>query len=163
MFSGLVDITCGALQGSSLGLLLFLIHINDLPFSLQRSQVVMDADDTTLLHSSKNIVELSENSNRDLYNLKQCIAFGSTSPIWLQGNKLSLNLIKTQALVVRSRPNLKKISNKKEQSLTFAIDESQIEMFKKVKYLGVQLDQHLVREDHVRFVCAQVARALMFL
>ena len=79
------------------------------------------------MYSSKTIVDLSENLNRDLCNLEQ----------WLQGNKLSLNLITTQAMVVESRPNLKKISDKKVQPSTFGIDDSQIEIVKKAKYLGV--------------------------
>ena len=52
-----------------------------------------------------------------MYNLKQ----------WLQGNKLSLNLITTQAMAVGPRPNLKKISDKKVQP-TFVVDDSQIEI-----------------------------------
>ena len=151
--SGLDDINCGVPQGSCLGPLLFMIYINDLPFSLQSCQVTMYADDTTLSHSSKNITDLNENLNRDLCNLKQ----------WLQGNKLSLNLIKTQAMVVGSRPNLKKISDKKLQPPTFVIDDSQIEIVEKAKYLGVQLDQHLVWDEHARYVCTKVSRALGFL
>ena len=65
------NINCGAPQGSCLGPILFLMYINVLPFSLQSSQVIMYADDTTLSHSSKNIVDLSENLNKDLCNLKQ--------------------------------------------------------------------------------------------
>ena len=106
----------------------------------------MYADDTTLSHSSINIFDLSVNLNRDLYNLKQ----------WLQGNKLSLNLNKTQKMV-GSRANLKKISDKKIQPLTFVIDDSQIEIVEKAKYLGVQLDQHLVWDEHVRYICAKVS------
>ena len=68
--SGLDDISYKVPQGSCLGPLLFLICINDLPFSLQSSRVTMYADDTTLSYSSKNIVDLSENFNRDLCNLK---------------------------------------------------------------------------------------------
>ena len=151
--SRLDDINCGVPQGSCLGPLLFMIYINDLPFSLQCCQVTMYADDTTLSHSSKNITDLNENLNRDLCNLKQ----------WLQGNKLSLNLIKTQAMVVGSRPNLKKISDKKVQPPTFVIDDSQIDIVEKVKYLGVQLDQHLVWDEHARYVCTKVSRALGFL
>ena len=156
--SGLDDINCGVPQGSCLGPLLFMIYINDLPFSLQSCQVTMYADDTTLSHSSKNITDLNENLNRDLCNLKQ----------WLQGNKLSLNLIKTQSMVVGSRPNLKKISDKKVQPPTFVIDLLVIDCYKlrslkKAKYLGVQLDQNLVWDEHARYVCTKVSRALGFL
>ena len=56
----------------------------------------MYADDTTISYSSNNIDDINDNLNRDLNCLKQ----------WLQGNKLSLNVIKTQAMVVGSRPNL---------------------------------------------------------
>ena len=151
--SGLDDINCGVPQGSCLGPLLFMIYINDLPLSLQSCEVTMYADDTTLSHSSKNITDLNENLNRDLCNLKQ----------WLQGNKLSLNLIMTQAMVVGSRPNFKKISDKKVQPPTFVIDDSQIEIVEKAKYFGVQLDQHLVWDEHARYVCTKVSRALRFL
>ena len=110
-------------------------------------------DDTTLSHSSITIVNLNENLNRDLCKLKQR----------LQGNKFSLNLIKTQAMVVGSRSNLKKIFDKKAQPPTFVIDDSQIEVVEKAKYLGVQLDQHLVLDEHVRNVCTKVSRDLGFL
>ena len=47
-------------------------------------------------------------------------------------------------MVSGSRPNLKKISDKKVHPLTFVIDDSQIEIAEKATYFGVQLDQHLV-------------------
>ena len=47
-------------------------------------------------------------------------------------------------MVVGSRPNLKKISEGSVQSPSFAIGDSQIEIVEKTKYLGIQLDQHLV-------------------
>ena len=136
--SNLDNINCGVPQGSYLGPLLFLIYINDLPFSLQNSQVNMYADDTTIAYSSNNNEDLYDNLNRDLNCLKQ----------WLRGNKLSLNVSKTQAMVVGSLPNLKKISEGKVQPPSFAIGDSQIEIVEKTKYLGIQLDQHLVWDEH---------------
>ena len=43
------------------------------------------------------------------------------------------------------------------------IDGSQTEIVEKAKYLGVQLDQHLIWDEYVRFVCAKVSRAFGFL
>ena len=104
--SELDDINFGVPQGSCLGPLLFLTYNDDLLFSLQSSQVTLYAEDTTLSHSSIYVVDHSENlNNRDLCNLKQ----------WIQRNKGSLNFIKTQARVEGSRPNFKKISDKKVQ------------------------------------------------
>ena len=94
----------------------------------------MYADDTSISYSSKNIDELNETLNSDLDSLKQ----------WLEGNKLSLNVIKTQAMVIGSRPNIKKISDKLVPTPSFAIGNSHIDVVDNAKYLGVQLDKHLV-------------------
>ena len=62
----------------------------------------MYADDTSISYYSKDIDMLNETLNSDLDSLKR----------WLEGNKLSLNVIKTQGMVIGSRPNIKKISDK---------------------------------------------------
>ena len=53
-------------------------------------------------------------------------------------NELSLNVIETRAVVVGTRPNLK-ISDKKVESPSFTIDDSQIEIVEKAKYSGVNI------------------------
>ena len=77
--SGRSDINCGVPQGSCLCPLLFLIYMNDLPFSLENAHVSMYADDTTISHSSKSLAALQHELNCDLSNLQD----------WLHGNKLS--------------------------------------------------------------------------
>ena len=57
----------------------------------------------------------------------------------IQGNKLSLNVIKTQAMVIGSRPNLKKIGENTVDSPAFVIDDSAVELVDSIKYLGAKL------------------------
>ena len=62
-FSQLKGITCEVPQGSCCSLLLFLVYINDLPFSLLKSNVSMYANDRTISLSSKDIDELQNDVN----------------------------------------------------------------------------------------------------
>ena len=127
--SDIGSINSGVPQGSCLGPQLFLIYINDLPFALKNCKVTMYADDTNISYSSKSIEDLTETLNNELKCLKE----------WLQGNKLSLNVIKTQAMVIGSRPNLKKIGENTVDSPAFVIDDSPVELVDSIKYLGAKL------------------------
>ena len=151
--SDMGEINFGVPQGSCHGPLLFLIYINNLPFSLKNMEVTMYADDINISYSSKNIDELNETINSDLDSLKQ----------WLEDNKLSLNGIKTQAMVIGSRPNLKKISDKLVPTPSFAIGNSHIDVVANAKYLGIQLDKHLVWNEHTKALRSKISRSLGFL
>ena len=59
-------------------------------------------------------------------------------------------------MVEGSRPNLWKISEGKVPSPSFAIGDSQIEIVEETNYLGIQLDQHLVWDEHTRSLRAKV-------
>ena len=89
--SELDDIKCGVPQGSILGPLLFLLYINDLHASIMFSKVHHFADDTNLLHFSNSVKLLNKQINCDLKHLVN----------WLNANKISLNISKTELVLFK--------------------------------------------------------------
>ena len=79
----------GVSQGSVLGLLLFLIYLNDLHIALHFSEVEHFADDTSLFQFGNSPVLLGKRITQDLKFLIS----------WLNANKISLNSGKTSISV----------------------------------------------------------------
>ena len=91
--SGLAAINCGVTQGSVLDPLLFLLYINDLNQAIKFCKVHHSTDDTNLLCLSNSTKKLNKKVNADLKHQVD----------WLNANKISLNVKKTEMVIFRSK------------------------------------------------------------
>ena len=112
----------------------------------------MYADDTSLCYQSHDLTRLNQAINSYLQKLDT----------WLQGNKLSLNVAKTHSMLIstKQRQNILKCQNK---DLDLRIRENEVEVVKKTKYLGVQIDSSLDWKEQIKAVSNKVSRAVGFL
>ena len=76
---------------------------------------------------------------------------------WLRANKISLNADKTE-LVIFS-PKRKQIT----KHLNFHISSQKIEISNRVKYLGIQIDQHLNWNEPIKNIIPKLTRAICIL
>ena len=92
--STLHDVNIGVPQGLTLGLLFFLLYINDLSNSVN-SVPRLFADDTCLLVYSSSIDHLESKLTIELSNVNE----------WILANKLTLNAKKSNLLIINPKLN----------------------------------------------------------
>ena len=80
--------------------------------------------------------------------------------LWLEGNKLSLNVTKNQSMLIGSRPKLQNISNSDVISPKFVIDDEVVPMINEAKYLGIQIDKTLGWKEHINIIAAKISRGI---
>ena len=129
-------LSCGVPQGSILSPLLFLIYINDLPNSLRGSVSRTFADDTNLTLSAKTLRELKLALTPELNNLS----------CWLKANKLSLNVVKTELMIIGSRQRLSTQCD----DVEIRIDDQIIKRVDHTKSLGLTIDAQLSWGKHLK-------------
>ena len=92
----------GVPQGSILGPLLFILYINDLPNIIDEScKVVLYADDSALFYASNDPDHLQTVLNSQLCKVGE----------WLQKNKLTLNVKKTNLMLIGTDKRLTNFQN----------------------------------------------------
>ena len=143
-FSNTCNISCGVPQGSILGPILFLLYVNDLALVSKVLFLIMFADDTNLFLTGKNINDLINIMNNELAKIKE----------WMNANKLSLNVTKTQYMVITGFKKMPNICN------DILIDGTKIAMVHSVKFLGVIIDSRLTWSDHITYIKSKMSKSI---
>ena len=137
------EITCGVPQGSILGPLLFLLYINDIASVSHHLFSVLFADDTTLFYRSKKLHDVSTVVNNELSNMIE----------WLNANRLSLNIDKTNFMIFRPK-------GKSERCPSIHINGSNILEVDHAKFLGVMIDNKLNWLEHIKCISRKIAKGI---
>ena len=127
-----------------MGPLLFLIYINDLPNISQKLQFFLFADDTNIYYESDDLLSMEKTINLELKQLN----------LWLNVNRLALNLNKTHFVIFHSA---KKTINHR---VTLKIKRKALNEKDYVKYLGVTIDSHLNWKHHIINVSKKISRSI---
>ena len=132
--SSIRETKCGVPQGSNLGPILFLLYINDLPNCLETTKANLFADDTNLSCEGFSPYEIETKLKKDIENVHR----------WLTANKLSLNMKKTEFMIIGSRHHLTSIEN----SPILRLAENNIKRVSQKESLGMIQDEQLKWDKH---------------
>ena len=142
--SSLETIQCGVPQGSILGPLLFLIYMNDLPLCLDDVDITMFADDTNLTKAINSLKEILEEL---IPALKKVYS-------WLRCNKLSLNTVKTEFMLIGTHQKLERFDHDPAATPYMISADTGCE----IKCLCLIVDDTLTWNDHVEYISTKIRR-----
>ena len=103
----------------------------------------MYADDTSLTLASADIEHINYSLNHDLSNVYE----------WLSTNKLTLNMTKTEFMLIASRQKLSQFT----ENPSLTINENAVEQVTSAKSLGLCLDQNINWECHIENISKKIA------
>lgn len=115
-------ISTGVTQGSILGPLLFILHINDLPEVVSECNILMYADGTVLYCLSPQAFVIQDKLNAELSKIDH----------WFSFNSLFVNATKTEAMLLETAPRLSAVN-----SFSITLNNNVIKRVFHFTYLGV--------------------------
>uniref|UniRef100_A0A1B6L8R3 Reverse transcriptase domain-containing protein n=2 Tax=Graphocephala atropunctata TaxID=36148 RepID=A0A1B6L8R3_9HEMI len=142
-FSDWMAIYNGVPQGSKMGPLLYLIYVNDLPYSVN-TKLILFADDTTGLVQKPDTKTAQETAIRTLKELTK----------WFNSNGLHLNCNKTSILNIHN-------PQKNLEQITLRIDSDSILRDQlTTKFLGITVDNNMKWNTHIDILYNKLNKAL---
>jgi hypothetical protein len=139
-----LKVTHGVPQGSILGPLLFLLYINDIVHVSDVLIPIIYADDTNVFINGSSMQQIAQLMNYELQKIHT----------WLNTNKLSLNISKTQYIIFKTK--IKKIDSYDD----IKIDGNVIDRVESAKFVGLILDSELKWHSHVQHVKKKIAKGI---
>ena len=125
--------------------------MTDLPAFVQESNTTMYADDTSLHKAFRTSYELKE----------EIIPAFSKVCKWLRNNKIGLNTVKTEFMIIGTLPRLSQLDSSPESTLyAIVVDGQEVKRVKLVKYLGLVVDDKLVRDQHIDYISSKIIRGI---
>ena len=146
VFSSFMVLLSGVPQGSILGPILFNLFINDIIYFITESDIINYADDNTISSSAKSIPELIK-----LLESESEIAIN-----WFNNNDMIVNPDKFQAIIINKH-------KKEEQVYSLNFNNTQIETSSEVTLLGIEIDNNLSFNSHVRNLTKRAAGQLNYI
>ena len=143
--SSLLDVLCGVPQGSVLGPLLFILYIADI-VNCGKFECFLFADDAGLLLADNKLKLLKKLVKTEVKLLYE----------WLIANQLSLNLTKTNYMLIS---NINTLTAKDRKRFKITIGKYTIHEVEETKYLGVILDNKLSWKEHIEYLITKLSQA----
>ena len=144
--SSMEHIVFGVPQGSIIGPLLFIIYMNDLPLYIPNVEITLFADDASFARDFKNVDEIKEHL---------VLAFSKICR-WLNINKLSLNTVKTEFMIIGTPNSISKLY--RDPYMIVGFSDCRIRRVKLVKSLGLMVDGTLTWSDHIGYISTKIKR-----